>query len=69
MKVFVAHFTAECNEHISHVVDKNDFLFLYGDECIAAMNIKEVFEKENIEIIPSIYANVNPNGMNSFGYI
>ena len=63
MKVFVAHFTAECNEHISHVVDKNDFLFLYGDECIAAMNIKEVFEKENIEIIPSIYANVNPNGM------
>lgn len=27
MKVFVAHFNAECNEHISHIVNRDDFHF------------------------------------------
>ena len=43
MKVFVAHFNAECNEHISHIVNRDDFHFLYGDDCVKAM-IKHAME-------------------------
>lgn len=63
MKVFIAHMTAECNEHISHTVDLNEFLLLYGEECIDAMHIRTVFEEKRIQIIPSIYASLHPNGM------
>lgn len=63
MKVFVAHFTAECNEHISHIVTKDDFHFLYDEDCIDAMHIKDIFENAQIEIIPSIFASMHPNGM------
>lgn len=63
MKVFAAHMTAECNEHISHVVDLDEFLLLYGEECIDAMHIRNVFEKKEVQIIPSIYASLHPNGM------
>lgn len=63
MKVLVAKFSAECNEHISHTLDLNDFNVLFGDECIDAMNIRDIFESHNIEIIPSIYAVCHPNGM------
>lgn len=63
MKVFVAHLTAECNEHISHVVNLDDFHLLYGEDCINAMHIKDIFDNKKIELIPSIYASVHPNGM------
>ena len=63
MKVFVAHFTAECNEHIRHIVDKEDFTFLYGQECIDAMGIEAVFNEQSIQLVPSIYAEMSPNGM------
>ena len=43
MKVLVAHITSECNEHISHVADLDAFLLLYGDDCIKAMHIKDIF--------------------------
>ena len=43
MKVFVAHFNAECNEHISHIVNRDDFHFLYGDDCVKAMKIEDIF--------------------------
>ena len=63
MKILIAHMTSECNEHISHTVDLDEFLLLYGNDCINAMHIQDVFEAENIEIIPSIYASLHPNGM------
>lgn len=72
MKVFVAHFTAECNEHISHIVTKDDFHFLYDEDCIDAMHIKDIFENAQIEFIPSIFASMHPNGMiqkETFGFI
>lgn len=63
MKVLVAHFTGENNEHISHTVPIDEFNLLYGDECIDRMNIRDIFEDRDIEIIPTIYARINPNGM------
>lgn len=63
MKVLVAHVTSECNEHISHVATLDEFLLLYGNECIEAMHIKDIFEDHNITLIPSIFAALHPNGM------
>lgn len=63
MKVFVAHFHAECNEHVAHVATLEDFVLLGGKECIDAMHIRRVFDAHGIEIIPSIFAAVNPTGM------
>ncbi|WP_262428981.1 M81 family metallopeptidase [Paratissierella segnis] len=63
MKVLVAHITSECNEHISHVADLDAFLLLYGDDCIKAMHIKDIFEEKNIELVPAIFASLHPSGM------
>ena len=63
MQILVAHMSAECNEHISHIADLNEFLLLYNDECIEAMHIREVFEKHNVSVIPAIFADLAPNGM------
>ena len=63
MKVFVAHLTFECNEHVSQTVDIGDFRTLYGNECIDAMHIRDIFEENDIEIIPSILAGGVPGGM------
>ncbi|AMC93945.1 hypothetical protein AOC36_08080 [Erysipelothrix larvae] len=63
MKVLVAHVSAECNEHISHTVGLDEFLLLRGDECIDALYVREVFEEAGIEIIPSQFASLPPNGM------
>ena len=63
MKVFVAHIHAECNEHVTHDAKLEDFVLLYGNACIDSMHIRDIFEGHGIEIVPSIYAGVNPTGM------
>lgn len=63
MKVLIAHMNAECNEHIQHTVDLEEFDIRYGSECSKAMHIDDIFAQENIELIPAIYANLHPNGM------
>lgn len=63
MKVFVAHFTSENNEHIEHTVNIDEFHLKYGEDCLDAIGVRDIFENSNIEMIPSIYADINPNGM------
>ena len=63
MKVFVAHLTSECNEHVSHDAELGDFLLLYGDECIDAMNVRDIFEDAGMGIVPSIFASLHPSGV------
>lgn len=63
MNVFVAHITSECNEHVSQTFKIEDFHILYGNECIDAMNVRDIFEKNGIGIIPSIFAGGTPGGM------
>lgn len=72
MKVLVAHFTSECNEHITHTVGLDEFNLLYGDDCVKAMHIKEVFDKHKIDVVPAIFAGLHPNGMikkEAFDYV
>lgn len=63
MKILVAHLGAECNEHISHLVGLGEFNLKYGDDCLDAMHIKDIFKTEAIEVVPAIYAAIHPNGM------
>ena len=63
MKVFVAHMSAECNEHVARDAKLEDFLLLYGQECVDEMHIRDIFEDRGIEIVPSIFAGINPSGM------
>lgn len=63
MKVFVAHMTSECNEHVRKDATLDDFLLLYGDECIDAMHVRDIFEGHGIQIVPSIFASLHPSGM------
>ena len=63
MKVFAAHMTAECNEHVSRDARLEDFLLLYGEESLDEMRVRDIFEDRGIEVVPSIYAAINPSGM------
>ena len=72
MKVFVAHMTSECNEHVRRDAAIDDFLLLHGEDCIDAMHVRDIFEKNGIGVIPSIFASLHPSGMiegEAFDYI
>lgn len=61
MKVLVAHFTNEANENVPGLTEFDKMILSYGDECINRMHIREVFENEGIEIIPSLMATSGSN--------
>ena len=63
MKVMIGEFITESNEHIPHKCNIKDYDIAFGKACIDKMRIKEVFDKHQIDIIPSIYANAGSNGV------
>ncbi len=72
MKVLVAHFTTEANSNIPTKTNINDYSLYFGEDVIEQMEIKDIFEDEQIELIPTIYANSGGSGVikqNAFNYI
>ena len=72
MKVLIGHFTTESNANIPLKNTIKNYELAFGDEVIARMKVKEVFERNNIEIIPIVYAGGGPSGViekNTFEYI
>lgn len=72
MKALVGLFVTESNANVPDQCRITDYDVAFGEECISKMQIREVFEKEGIEIIPSIYANAGAAGVikrNTFDYI
>jgi len=63
MKVLVGHFVNEANAGVPHYSDISNFTIAFGDECIAKMEIKDIFDDAGIEIIPSIYASTGASGI------
>ena len=63
MNVFVAHFTAECNDHVTHDADLGAFNIRHGEEAIDALRVRDIFEEAGFGIIPSIYAALPPAGV------
>ena len=63
MKVLVAQFIAECNEHIPELTTLDRFDVRFGADAIAQMNLGSAFEDAGIEVIPSVYANGFSGGL------
>jgi microcystin degradation protein MlrC len=63
MKVLTGFFNAESNAYVDKECGITDFDFLYGDDMIEEMKTKEIFEENDIALIPSIYANGYAQGV------
>lgn len=63
MKVLVGHFTTESNANIPQMNTIKNYELETGDAVKEKMKIREVFESQGIEIIPSIYAGGGPSGV------
>lgn len=63
MKVLTGFFNAESNAYVNKKCGIADFDFLYGDDMIEEMKTKELFKENEIELIPSIYANGYAQGI------
>ena len=72
MKILIAHFTTESNEHIPGRCELKNYILRYGDEVQDMMHLREVFEKNRVRVIGSIYANGHSSGIvekHAFAYI
>lgn len=63
MKILVGHFSSETNEHSRSLMTFDKFIFKFGEDAINHMHIRDIFENEGIEIIPSIVAIGHPHGL------
>lgn len=57
MKVLMGHFTIESNEHVEGLTELDNFNLKFGENLIKSMYVEEIFQENNIDIIPAIYAN------------
>ena len=62
MKIIVASYQCESNSRASYHPQKSDFEYFAGDDIFKKLAVKELFEKEGFEVIPSIYAVALPSG-------
>ena len=62
MKVLVGRFSSESNEHSRSLMSLDKFILKYGEDCIDSMYCRDIFEKNGIELIPSIGAIGHPHG-------
>ncbi len=65
MKIAIGMFYHEANSFNPYLIQKEDFTFAEGDEVLKRMYATEIFEQENAEIVPLIYAVAMPNGVAS----
>lgn len=72
MKVIVGLFTTESNANVEAKNDISTYDIGFGEDCIRKIRVKEVFDKEGIEMIPAIYASAGASGVvrkDAFDYI
>ena len=72
MNVLIGLFNTESNGNIPTICRLNNYDIAFGEECIDKVQVRNVFEKEGINIISSIYANAGGAGViekNAFEYI
>ncbi|MFV0479404.1 MAG: M81 family metallopeptidase [Anaerorhabdus sp.] len=63
MKVAIGNFTTESNANIPVINEITDYDIAFGELCIDKMLVREVFDSNNIEIIPTVYANAGASGV------
>ncbi|QIK70276.1 M81 family metallopeptidase [Erysipelothrix sp. HDW6C] len=72
MKVLVGQFMTESNANIPARCQLEDYELAFGQKCIDRMRCRDVFERNGVEIVPSIYANSGSAGIiekNAYTYI
>ena len=72
MKILVGGFVAESNEHVNHFTKLENFVLKYGSDVVDSLYIKEIADRENIDIIPALYADGRGGGVvkkEAFDYI
>ena len=72
MKVLVGEFVTESNANIPTICTIKQYDIGLGEDCIQKMGIREVFERNAVTLIPSIYANAGAAGVvekSAFTYI
>lgn len=63
MKVLIGHFNSESNEWSYQKMAYENFDFKHEEECVDVMNVRDIFENQGIEVVPSLYANGHPGGL------
>jgi len=63
MKIALGKFYHEANSFNKSLLKKDDFTYFTGQEALDHLFATEVFEKENAELVPLIYAAALPNGL------
>ena len=72
MKVMVGEFITESNANIPLRNNLGSFKLMYGDECLEAMHLRDVFEGKGVEAIPAVLADAGASGVierDAFDYI
>jgi Uncharacterized conserved protein len=63
MKVLIGLFTAESNQKVKKLVEFDRFVYKTGPDIAKTMQVDDIFESENIEIVPAVYANGHSGGI------
>lgn len=72
MNVMVGEFVTESNGNVPNLCTLHQYDIGFGEDCIRKMGVQEVFQNNNVTLIPSIYANAGAAGVveqNAFSYI
>lgn len=56
MKILVGEFITESNANIPQKCEISNYKMLFGDDCIQALHVADVFEQAGFELIPSVVA-------------
>jgi len=56
MKVLMGHFTLESNENVEGLTELDVFNLQFGENLVSEMHVGDIFRKNGIEIIPSLFA-------------
>ena len=62
MKVIVASFQCESNSKAKTHPQKYDFEYFRGEDIFKKLVVKDIFEKNGIEVVPAVYAAALPSG-------
>lgn len=63
MKILIAKFTLEANEHVPMMCDMENVALSYGKDAIAHMQLGSVFDGEDITLVPVICADAACSGV------
>ena len=70
--ILVARFLLEANENIPKKCDLNDVSLHFGQDCVAHLQLGDVFDRPDVTLVPALDANAGSNGVmkrTAFEYI